>query len=343
MADALYVLLTDRVRKREDACDVWAAVPAVMGNCDDRKTYEMHGAALAYAWLHLPERYIRTWLALQRLLEHCLLPMGSEGVRALDVGTGPGPSAFATHDFYAALVRYAEISGNERWRQPAHLMCVECAGGMNGLRHHLAEILHGLGSPRDVLAMCGHLTDFQSIQPSRERKDLESVLRDSCDEYFNDRFDEWESVPRHTPEEANRIANAQHRYRLFTFSNFLTTPPVVERYRSNLEDILADAQPGSVVLVIGGKGGDYPQIYSMIGDLATNAGFSRKAERLSVSCSDAGMNHMVHSERARFYRRLVGLAGDLSDGDPAARRVKEHCEGEHYYEPPDSTIHAHRK
>ena len=78
----------------------------------------MTGAESAYAWIHLPDRYVRTWLALEVLVERCLLPMGKEGVRALDVGTGPGPSAFATHDFYAAMMRYADITGRERWRQP---------------------------------------------------------------------------------------------------------------------------------------------------------------------------------------------------------------------------------
>lgn len=343
LADALHLLLKYRVRGREDARDVWDAVPAVMRKCNDPRTYQMPGAALAYAWLHLPERYIRTWLALQRLLEQCLLPMGGEGVRALDIGTGPGPSAFATHDFYAATVRYAEVRGSERWRQPARLACVECAGEMNHLRHHLAEILHGLGSPKEVLAMCGHLMDFQSIQPARERKELESELRNSYDDYYNDRLDEWESEPRYTPEEANRIANAQHRYRLFTFSNFLTTSSVVERFRPNLEDILGDAQPGSVVLVIGGNGGDYPNVYRKIGDLARKAGFSAKAERLSVSCSNAGMNEIVHSERVRFYRHLKDLAGNLSASDPSAKAVRDHCEGEHYHRPRDSAIHAYRK
>lgn len=343
LSNALHVVLKDRVRSREDACNIWAAVPAVMRKCNDPRTYNMPGAVLAYAWLYLPERYIRTWLALERLLEQCFLPMGSEGVRALDVGTGPGPSAFATHDFYAATVKFADISGNERWRQAAHLTCVEQAGEMNHLRHHLAEILHGMGGPRDVLAMCGHLTDFQAIRPTGERKELEFQLRNSSDDYYNDRLDEWESAPRYAPDEANHIANTQHRYRLFTFSNFLTKYSTVEHFRPNLEEILADAHAGSVVLVIGGKGGHYPNIYREIGCLARKAGFSRSAEHLSVSCSHADMNDMVHSERVRFYRHLQDLAGGLSDDDPSAKKVKDHCEGEYYHSPPDSAIHAYRK
>ena len=70
----------------------------------------MPAYAPAYAWLHLLERCVRTWLALEGLVKQCLLPMGREGVRALDVGKGPGTSAFATHDFYAVMVKYAEIS-----------------------------------------------------------------------------------------------------------------------------------------------------------------------------------------------------------------------------------------
>ena len=109
LAKSLYDLLEHRVRTKDDALQVWAAMPAVMADCDKSETFGKAEAVSAYSWLHLLDRYVRTWLALERLVEHCLLPMGKEGVRALDVGTGPGPSAFATHDFYAAMTEFAEV------------------------------------------------------------------------------------------------------------------------------------------------------------------------------------------------------------------------------------------
>ena len=167
--------------------------------------------------------------------------MRSQGVRPLDVGTGHGLSAFVTHDFYAATVRCTEISGSERWRQPAQLTCVERKGGMNPLRHHLAETLHWLGAPRRVLSISGHLPDFQSTQSTHERKELDCQLRNAHDDYYDHCLDQWESERLYTPEEANRIANAQHRCRLFPFTNFLTTCSTPDAgWRNSWSTALAD-------------------------------------------------------------------------------------------------------
>ena len=152
LASSLHALLERRVQKKEDALKVWAAVPSVMDQCDDPNTLTKPEAASAYSWLHLPDRYVRTWLTLQELVNHCLLPMGKEGVRALDVGTGPGPSAFATHDFYAAMTEFAEVSSNELWCQPARMTCVELSESMNTFRHHLAELMAERGASHSVIA-----------------------------------------------------------------------------------------------------------------------------------------------------------------------------------------------
>ena len=288
----------------------------------------MPGAARAYAWLHLLDRYVRTWLALQWLLERSILPMGREGVRVLDVGTGPGPSAFAVHDFFAAMVKYAEGSGSEGWRQPARITCVESSDRMNRLRHHLAERLFVNGAPNAILDMCNHIPDFQSISPAQERTELNDQLRDAYDDYYDEHADEWVSEQCYTADEANAMANALHRYRLFTFSNVLTKSSTVKRFRQNLVDVLADAHPGSVLLLIGGKGGEYPDIYGDVAGLARDAGFSREAEPALVSCSDTETGKMVHDEGARFYRRLRAIVGDLTEGDADARRLKGKFEQE---------------
>ncbi len=355
VANALQELLKNRVQTREDARDLWAAVPAVMSHCNELDIYGMPGSAPAYAWLHFLERYVRTWLALQKLVKQNLLPMGKEGVRALDVGTGPGPSAFATHDFYAAMVKYAEVSKNEHWRQPAQLTCVESAAKMNHYRHHLAEILFEQGAPEGILAMCSNIPDFKSIHPRQERKELYKGLRNEYENYDDESSNEWDSTPLYAPQEANYIANKHHRYRLFTFSNFLTTLTTIKCYRQNLTDILTDAHPGSVLLVIGG---DYPDVYDEVATLAEATGFSRNAEDLRVSISDTAMDDIIYCEGVHFYRRLKNIAQDLPDKSIAqdlpskdfakllklAKKVAAHFEkGENHTAPSFSVIRAYRK
>ena len=247
LAKGLRETLRRQLRTATDAREIWQAVPAVTARCNDPATYLKRQVGAAYGWLHLLDRYVRTWLALEHLLRDRLLPMGRYGVRVLDVGTGPGPSAFVTHDFYAALEDYARIADAGRWRQPPDVTCVEPAITMNHFRHVLAEALTVNGAPRSILAMAGGLDDFSSVRPRQERRELEARLRDGYEEYYDSERDEWHADPTHTAEEANLAANSYRRYRLFTFSNFLTTLDTVATFQADVEEILKDAQPGSVL------------------------------------------------------------------------------------------------
>ena len=196
LATALSSLLRERVHTPREAGDVWEAVLAVLYQCNEQATYEKPGAAYAYAWLHLLERYVRTWLALERLVEKNCLPMGKYGVRALDVGTGPGPAAFAIHDFYAAMVEFSEETGDPNWSQPPHLTCVEFDGSTNHFRHQLAEMLfqQAGGESEGVLSMCSPLVDFGKLEPTRERKQYLEFLRSEEDEYFDDVAGRWDEM-----------------------------------------------------------------------------------------------------------------------------------------------------
>ena len=167
----------------------------MLRRCNEQAAYEKPGAACAYAWLYLLERYVRTWLALERLLQRNCLPMGKNGVRALDVGTGPGPAAFAIHDFYAAMVEFSEVTDNRKWRQPPHLTCVEFDGSTNHFRHQLAEMLSQQAGRESegVLSMTSALHDFGKLEPTRERKQYFELLRSEEDEYFDDVAGRWDS------------------------------------------------------------------------------------------------------------------------------------------------------
>ena len=342
LAKALSSLLCERVRTPEEAHEVWEAVPAVLGRCNEQATYEKPGAACAYAWLHLLERYVRTWFALERLVESNCLPMGRKGVRALDVGTGPGPAAFAIHDFYVAMVEFSEAIDNPKWRQPPLLTCVEFDGSTNQFRHQLTEILYQQTGQESgsVFSVASALHDFRKLEPTRERRQYFEILRREEDVYFDDVAGQWNSDLVYMPDEANDMAQSLHRYQLITFSNFLTTSGIVKSVEPNLVEVLHDTTPGSVVLVLGGRGGQYQEIYEHIDRLANASGFDLTVENDTVSCSDSKLADQVYEQGQLFYEVLQDLD---HNADAATKTVRRHFEREGPIPIHSSEIRAYRK
>lgn len=325
-ATALQTLLLSRISTSDDARDVWDATSAVLSRCNEQSTYEMGGAPYAYAWLHLLDRYTRTWRALEHLVAASCLPLARNGVRVLDVGTGPGPAAFAAYDFYAAMTQFSRDRGLLQFNQPPAITCVEFDPGTNHLRHHLAEVLFGQTDRQNtgVLAMCNALSDFRDIAPSEERARLKRRLLWEEDEYFNEDRNEWDSESRYSAAEANNIAQSLHRYRLIIFSNFLTSVGAIRSFEPNMIDVLSDAQPGSVILVLGGKGGPYPMIYDYVDRLATGSDFQLVVADQPVSSADTAVADAVFAEGAAFYNHLQCLAPDSSED---TRLVRLHFTG----------------
>ena len=165
LSEALYRHLCREVRTERDAQQVWEAVPDVLERCNEQATYDKPGADWAYAWQHLLDRYVRTWVALEYLVEKSCIPMGKSGVSALDVGTGPGPSAFAIHDFYTAMVDFSDKKRNSKWRPAAFVTCVELDRKSNRLRHLLAETMSEMSQRKSegLLGICSALPDFKWI------------------------------------------------------------------------------------------------------------------------------------------------------------------------------------
>lgn len=344
MATALWTLLQAAVVTAEDARAVWLATPAVLSRCNEQATYEMPGASAAYAWLHLLDRYVRTWSALDLLVQANCLPLARQGVRCLDVGTGPGPSAFAVYDFYVAMTEFAGQSGNTLWRQPPSITCVEFDRNSNSFRHCLAEIVFEQSGRQSegVLSMCSALSDFRTIEPRPERRLLQESLRREEDEYFDEAAGEWTSDPRYSAEEANQIAQSLHRYRLIVFSNFLTTVGSVNTFEPNLVNVLADAQPGSVVMVLGGKREPYPEVYQYVDHLARKAGFVLEVAGREVSSADSVVADRIFAEGAKVYRLLQSLAPGAAEEFGDTMRVRSHFTGSRQAAP-SSQVWAYRK
>ena len=188
--------------------------------------------------------------------------------------------------------------------------------------------------------MCSALGDFGALDPTRGRRQHLQVLRWADDVYFDSASDEWVSEQRYDPEEANQMAQTLHRYRLVSFSNFMTTISTVKRFEPNLVDVLDDAAAGSVVGVLGGREDHYNKVYQHVDRLAESTGFQLKLGGETVSCAGSEVEGRVYEEGRQFYRILQRLSRNR---DKSTEKVRSHFEAERGVRFSRSEIRAYRK
>ena len=143
------------------------------------------------------------------------------------------------------------------------------------MRSWLWEIAYSVsrGDWPSELSTWNNLTDFNEIRPNQERTDEFGHLRRADYTYWGEIREEEASELLYTDQEANEQSQSMHRYRLFAFANFFTSCESVDDLAEKLGELLADADPGSVLLVMGGEGGDDPGIYEKLRRIAVVAGF----------------------------------------------------------------------
>jgi len=73
-----------------------------------------------------------------------------------------------------------------------------------------------------------------------------------------------------------------------------STVGTVETFEGNLSHLLSDVGAGSIMLVLGGRGGEYPTIYNYVDRLAGTAGFERRIENQSVSSAETALSDLVY-------------------------------------------------
>src|SRR5215211_176573 len=242
------------------------SLPKALQECDDPSTYQEPMAVEAYAYLHLLERYRRFWTVLMRLVEVGRLPLARTEVRLLDVGAGPAPVTYATIDFYQALHAYSTEQQAENPAGKVLPETVESSALMVRWAHLFAEraILPGPFGPS--------WTDASAIDPiGRSRDDYAAEVRriadelDTSEEYAR----QWLAAERGQPE---------GRLRLVVFSNFLTTPEMLDLMEPRLRIIRQWLFPGAVVVVLGGTEGHYPALYQRLDDLLAEGRMARIGE-----------------------------------------------------------------
>jgi ribosomal protein RSM22 (predicted rRNA methylase) len=252
--------------------------PRVLKCCDELQ-FNDPAQALAYLILHLPDRYCRMFQVLERLLLSAKLPLGrSPSFAAIDIGAGPGPGIFAIRSFYTALAHYSVICDPQRSVATLGLTdIVERSRAMPYVMNRFAMALGiiergydapgrppGPVSPNPCVAELGRsaMPDYVSYDDFTTldvREEHNRARRAWAAQLYQD-----EDL---TPSEAHWYAykepiSTPSSYALAVMMNFLTTTDAIPKFEGAIERLMRRSLvPGGTILVLGGVGGKYRDIY----------------------------------------------------------------------------------
>lgn len=267
-----------RVQTSQDAQLFWSVIPDVRAACNSEVTYEKDFAAEAYAYVHLLDRYWRTFDVLRELTSRGALPLATNGVRALDVGTGPGPTPYAIQDFYELLREYGEACDIETLkRQSFKVSVVEKSKSMQRFLHHFSELSFRSGP------FGADSEDLSTLDFAQERQEYrQQLLRE---EWYEAETDDYHQTC--SSDEANNVSQALHRYRLAIFSNFFTLSETVEQFAPQVSSLFSDLRLGGTVIILSATGCHYGPICQRLEELAIAAGLKPIPEFSAILGSDS--------------------------------------------------------
>lgn len=282
----------------------WDAVPLTRSECSDLRLLDSVERVLAYALNWFLDRYWRTWFALDQLLCESMLPMGTRGVHCLDVGSGPGQSAFATQDYYEAIRRVAGSLGLDAFHdQTTEVYTSECLSNMSSFANCFAELSGRPGPFRPIVP------DFAAYSPDADRRVLFERLRDEWVQ-GDDPCDWW---PVRSPAAAHEEANMLHRYRLVTVGNVLTDFELLGRFSDSLTWLFHDCGPGTLFLVFGAGGKKYAKIYDSLIEHARDLGTKKLPQ--CTKAFETSTNDRIEAKIKETQYRIFGLLESASGHD----------------------------
>jgi hypothetical protein len=113
-------------------------------------------------------------------------------------------------------------------------------------------------------------------------------------------------------------------------------------FKDNLIHLFDDANAGAVIVVLGGRGRDYPSIYRYVDELASATGFSPVIMSQCVSSSDTPLSDLVYDEGCFFYRHLQSLSPNTDMKNEKLAAIHHHYERSRSTAP-ISSVRAYRK
>ncbi len=243
----------------------------VLTSCD-HLTFDNGAEALAYAGLHLLDRYGRVNQVLEYLMRIGRLPLRIRGARVLEVGAGPAPALYAARDFYAALLRWPGL-GDVKFGPLATFDTLDRGQAWDMFLHHLSESL---------MAVCGGTWEDGSLAFTRSAHDFKGfdVKRrhhhsvghsagrianefDVADEPISDA-----TARQMAYEQGVRNPSA---YDMVFLCNFLTQPSMLVTFEREFRSLAFSLTPGGLLIVLGGIGRRYPEISTKVEAIAASA------------------------------------------------------------------------
>lgn len=244
-------------------------LPDVLRSCDEL-SFSDYDEAIAYAGLHLLDRYGRVMQVLHHLMLCGRLPIRKGQVGVLEVGAGPAPALYACRDFYLMLNKWSLDKG-----VTAALVGVgdslERGAAWDRALHYLSECLLQ-ARPQNkydgALPFRRTIDDFTGFS-ARDRHHSAVAQRarsiiyefDSADEYMS-----HASAFRMAYSESVRTPSA---YDLVFMCNFLTQEDMTKQFEEELHTLANSLTPGGVLIVMGGTGRHYPAIYDEVRRIAS--------------------------------------------------------------------------
>lgn len=309
IANQLSTFLVNEISRASQVCPeapilFWDNIPKVLQCCNDLSTFEKSFAVEAYAYVHFLERYRRTWKTLEYLTSLSVLPLGSTGVRVLDIGAGPAHSSYAIADFYAALhdwAVYAKIP--ELAIPPPTLSCIEQSRSMVHFFHIFSEFTRRAGPFRSITS------DFKGLDLQAMRTDYRR--QNGSEDYWDPDTEQIETD--YDLETAYNDAEKKFRFRLLVLSNFLTLEVQVDRYEVELFNLFSDMRAGGVALILGATGGSYQTIYEKIANIARRSGLVEKnwqTDNLGELLDDNMPSDVMKMAQYNVYKKLIEMVDD---------------------------------
>src|SRR5712692_4316944 len=264
-------------------------IPDVLGNCDNANMYDEDMAALAYAHVHLLERYRRFWDILLRLLKEAVLPMSENELEVLDVGTGPAPVLYAISDFYQLLQKFTHEKGYPSLGIPfPELSSVESSRELEQFIYAFSEVSQRSHGPYSITFRNFKGLDFNELR-AETIKEAKNKWKANKGRQWHDYYDygtqSWES---YSEEMDNPMSlNGLYRYNFVIFSNFLTTESDIEMWKKELNATFLSIRHGGVVVVTGASANNkkYKPIYPIVREIAKETQLGRiKSVSGEIAC-----------------------------------------------------------
>ena len=308
VVSALEKYLLYSIRNPAAATEFINRMPDIYKYCND-DIYERPMVAEAYAYIHFVIRYCNWWEVFLELLHAGWLPMRESGVRALDVGAGPGPAAYALVDFWAALDLAVQRLDSEvcahRLRTPRpEVMLAEKSYSMAHFVHLLSES-RGTGGPYGAAVQ-----DFFQLRLTRSRQE-NAVIRQSLIDRI---MDDWEVGP----DAAHRMLLEEYpgwhdpeRYHLCMIGNFLTQPETLDMAANALREVKRTLPAGGTLIVMGyPKGAIHNRIYTELGRQMTGPTHLQVSDIYSASLDNSSLD-VIKAFYVRIGEHVIKLGVDL--------------------------------